>query len=395
MKILKYKGKTEDFILKQIEKEYGERAIVLHTQKEEATGVFKWFKSPRFVTTVAIKDEAIEEITEEKQDMTEEVEADEQAQREEIQKIAQLLKQEKAQERMGESAKDETSYELLKSLQAELSLLHREIGSLKQTEEPMKDSLKDWANEQMMNLGIKKEVCHNLLETINTEDSEQFIRQLYSALEAMLLAKPEPTQAKIIFFVGSTGVGKTTTLAKLTAKFVLEHQKKVVLFTSDTYRIAAVEQLKTYADILGVDIEVIYDEKDLPHYLEKWHHADYILIDTAGRSHKNVEQIKELDMLMQTVEDKQVYLVLNATTTARDVQNITQIYDQMTTDFDLIVTKLDETDEIGNIVNISYFCNHAIRYVTTGQNVPADIEVFDKDSFITQLLGRISNGSSV
>lgn len=394
MKILKYKGKTEEFILKQIEKEYGDRAIVLHTQKEEATGIFKWFKSSRFVTTVAIKDEMVEtDKPEEKQEIV----TEEETQKEEIQKIAELLKNEKAKEAAKETVQDnnENSYELLKSLKAELSQLHKEIGSLKQDEASTKDSLKEWAKEQMLNLGIKKEVCQKLLENVETEDSEQFIRQLYSALEEMILTQSNPITSKVIFFVGSTGVGKTTTLAKLTARYVLDSQKKVVLFTSDTYRIAAVEQLKTYADILGVDIEVIYDEKDLPQYLEKWHHADYILIDTAGRSHKNEEQIKELDMLMQTVADKQVYLVLNATTTAHDMQNITRIYNQMTTDFDLIITKLDETDEIGNIVNISYFCKHPIRYVTVGQNVPADIEVFDKDIFITQLLGRISNGSGI
>ena len=164
------------------------------------------------------------------------------------------------------------------------------------------------------------------------------------------------------------GVGKTTTLAKLTAKYVLEEQKKVVLFTADTYRIAAVEQLKTYADSLGVEIEVIYNEAELPKYIEKWRDIDYILIDTAGRSHKNEEQVKELKALMQHIESKQVFLVLNANTAARDVVTIVDTYAQAEAEFDLILTKLDETDEIGNVVNIAYYANKPIMYLTYGQN---------------------------
>lgn len=136
---------------------------------------------------------------------------------------------------------------------------------------------------------------------------EEMIRKIYSELEKSLREKEGKDLAQIIFFIGSTGVGKTTTLAKLTAKYVLEEHKKVVLFTADTYRIAAVEQLKTYADILGVEIEVIYNEAELPQYIEKWKHMDYILIDTAGRSHKNEEQVKELKALMKNVEKNKCF----------------------------------------------------------------------------------------
>lgn len=387
MRILKFKGKTEEIVLKQIEKEYGSNATIIHTQKEESTGHFKWFKSPRIVVTVAVKEESdLKENTSfsESYEVPEEI-VNSQRENHVTHEATQL------------------SYELLKELRAEVGALHQEIGALKKEPKVMsmisttteaeivENRLASCIEEKLMNLGLKKEVCKQLLAEIDSEESEIFIRELYNALEERMIEKEVAPLPKIVFFIGSTGVGKTTTLAKLTARYVLEEQKKVVLFTSDTYRIAAVEQLKTYADILGVNIEIIYDENELPQYMEKWHHVDHILIDTAGRSHKNEEQVTELKALMENIKEKQVYLVLNANTTSRDVKKIIETYEKVTSDFDLIITKLDETDEIGNVVNISYYTNKPIHYLTVGQNVPSDIQVFHKQNFITELIGRLND----
>lgn len=382
MRILKLKGKTEATILKEIEREYGARAIIMSTQKEEMTGRFKWFKSPKTVVTIALK-EADDALESDPKDLL-------------------LDKQ------VGNPYKeDQTSYELLMDLKNQIGQLHEELGELKKgSTNPVKESviqqdqitfiheknrLASCLRNKLIHLGVKPEISEFLLANIETEESEAFIRELFTATENILIEKQEEELPQIIFFIGSTGVGKTTTIAKLTAQYVLEEHKKVVLFTSDTYRIAAVEQLKTYADILGVEIEIIYDESELPKYIEKWRHMDHILIDTAGRSHKNEEQVTELKALMKNVVDKQVFLVLNANTTAKDVKNIVQTYEKAESQFDLIVTKLDETDEIGNVININYYSQKAIRYLTNGQNVPSDIKVFDKQSYITELLGRLND----
>ena len=383
MRILKLKGKTEEAILKQIEKEYGKNAVIIHTQKEEQSGHFKWFKSPRIVVTIAIKeanDEADYHQSYEQQPMVSHHNNYEDKNKNEI--------------------TYNESYTLLQDLKQELGALHQELGELKKTQKVVvKEKVSDLKEnklalcieEKLMYLGIKKEVCDALLLQIEEEDSESFIRELYSALEGVLSEKEENELPQIIFFIGSTGVGKTTTLAKLTAQYVLEQQKRVVLFTSDTYRIAAVEQLKTYADILGVEIEIIYDESELPQYIEKWKHVDHILIDTAGRSHKNEEQVCELKALMENIKEKQVYLVLNANTSARDVKKIVETYEKADPNFDLIITKLDETDEIGNVVNISYYADKAIQYLTAGQNVPSDIKTFNKQEYIAELLRRLND----
>lgn len=381
MRILKFKGKTEETILKEIEKEYGERAIIISTQKEEATGHFKWFKSPKTVITIALK-EAGDEL-------------------EELSKThLETVSHTPISEPHG-------SYDLLVDLKDQIGKLHQDLEEMKQQAWHLKkdemgeekeqvilkkqSQLANCIQNKLIHLGVKPEIVELLLASIETEETEAFIRALFTRLEEVLIEKTEEVLPQVIFFIGSTGVGKTTTLAKLTARYVLEEQKKIVLFTSDTYRIAAVEQLKTYADILGVEIEIIYDERELPNYIEKWKHMDHILIDTAGRSHKNEEQVIELKALMENVSDKQVYLVLNANTAAKDVKKIVETYEKAENDFDLIVTKLDETDEIGNVVNISCYAQKPIRYVTNGQNVPADIKVFEKQSYITELLGRLND----
>ncbi len=168
-----------------------------------------------------------------------------------------------------------------------------------------------------------------------------------------------------------------------------QENKKVVLLTADTYRIAAVEQLKTYSEILGVNIETIYDNDDLTKYITKWQDADHIFIDTAGRSHKNLEQLAELKELLSKYEHKQVFLVLNFNTQYTDVQNIVNIYQDIADNFALIITKLDETDGIGNLLNMSYCAKRAIAFLTTGQGVPEDIEKFESLKYIKLLLGRV------
>lgn len=382
MKILKFKGKTEKAILKEIEKEYGDRAIIISTQKEEVTGYFKWFKAEKIVVTIALKESEDELEAEPKRFNLEAVSED-------------------------TTKEAQASYELLLDLKNQLGQLHEEIGELKKSsidvekEErkqaenmvfvPGRNKVAMCIQNKLIHLGVRPEVCELLLADIETEESEAFIRELFARFEELLTQKREEALPQVIFFIGSTGVGKTTTIAKLTAQFVLEEQKKVVLFTSDTYRIAAVEQLKTYADILGVEIEIIYDESELPRYIEKWRHMDHILIDTAGRSHKNEEQVTELKALMKNVLDKQVFLVLSANTMAKDVKKIVETYEKTESQFDLIVTKLDETDEIGNVMNINYYTQRTISYITDGQNVPSDIKVFDKQSYITELLRRLND----
>ena len=196
-------------------------------------------------------------------------------------------------------------------------------------------------------------------------------------------------RSRVVFFVGPTGVGKTTTIAKIASRFRVEEGKKVVLFTTDTYRIAAAEQLRTYANIMEVPFRVIYSEDELKQSLEEFKDYDFVLVDTAGHSHKNEAQKEIMNGFLHALEgiaEKEVFLVLSATTKYRDLVIIADSYSAMTK-YNLIFTKVDETMTLGNLLNIKLYTGASMSYVTYGQNVPDDIEDFNPQKTVKQLLG--------
>ncbi|OOB80241.1 MAG: hypothetical protein BEN19_05950 [Epulopiscium sp. Nuni2H_MBin003] len=341
MRILKLTGKDELTVKQQIIKEYGENAVVISSEQQKSTGFLGFFKKSEWCMTIALEETP----------------------------ISQPVPEQKIEE---ESVDTKGFIEKL-----DTALL-----------ETKKDRLKDALNQSLHAEGIEQVIIDEILENVQEDDFRGLSLALYEVLKRYM-PRFKHRLPKVNFFIGSTGVGKTTTIAKLTAMKVLEENKKVVLLTADTYRIAAVAQLKTYAEILGVEIETIFEPADIPRYIEKWKDADHIFIDTAGRSHKNLEQLEELKELLGTVEDKQVFLVLNINTQYTDVQHIVTIYKQITDKFALIITKLDETDGIGNLINIASCTQTEVAFLTTGQNVPDDIEKFESLKYIKLLLGRV------
>ncbi len=193
---------------------------------------------------------------------------------------------------------------------------------------------------------------------------------------------------KIVFFIGPTGVGKTTTIAKVASSFSVNDKKKIALVTTDTYRIAATDQLRTYAGILEVPFRVIYEPEELTVAVQDFASCDYIFVDSAGHSHKNEELLQKQKEYLDAVGDneKQIFLVLSATTKYRDLKHIADNYKEIS-DYQLIFTKLDETGEYGNIYNMRCETGASVAYVTYGQNVPDDIEIFNAQKTVKQLLG--------
>ncbi len=203
---------------------------------------------------------------------------------------------------------------------------------------------------------------------------------------------PANNKAKLVFFIGPTGVGKTTTIAKLASDFKLQKKAKVALITSDTYRIAAVEQLRTYANILDIPLQVVYTTEELNTAIKLFEGYDYILFDTAGRSHKNKEQCEEMADLIKEVEidkervEKEVCLVLSAATKYKDLIKITEVFGNVG-EYSIIFTKLDETTSLGNILNIKLLTGVQLSYVTSGQVVPDDICALDPQKVARSILG--------
>lgn len=192
-----------------------------------------------------------------------------------------------------------------------------------------------------------------------------------------------------VVLVGPTGVGKTTTIAKLAGNLSLVKKKKVGLITVDTYRIGAVEQLKTYAEIMNIPFEVVITIKEMEAAIKKMKDCDVVLIDTTGRSSKNKMQISELRAFVDKANATSINVVISATTKNKDIKTILEGYRILNYD-KVIITKLDETSVYGSIYNISRIANKPIRYVTTGQNVPDDIKDFSKDEAIKLVFGEES-----
>ena len=202
------------------------------------------------------------------------------------------------------------------------------------------------------------------------------------------LIKPSERKPKIIYFIGPTGVGKTTTIAKIASKFCVEEKKKIALLTADTYRIAAAEQLRTYANILEVPFRVIYTPEEIVQSVTEFKDVDYILVDTAGHAHQNEEQKNAILEFIQATDDsieKEIFLVVSATTKYRDLTGIADAYKDIE-DFKIIFTKLDETTALGNLYNLRLYTGAPLSYVTCGQNVPDDISPFNPQSTVKQIL---------
>lgn len=224
----------------------------------------------------------------------------------------------------------------------------------------------------------------------NGEVPEDISKSLKMVIQK-LLGKPftiEKTDAKpkVCFFVGPTGVGKTTTLAKLAAKLSLMENKKIGLITSDTYRIAAVDQLKTYSEILGIPLTVIYEADELPSTLNKYMDRDYILIDTAGRSQNSKEFVTDVANLLEYVENPEIFLVISLTTGYKEISKILEAYSFLA-DYKLLFTKLDESSSLGNVLNARMMTNKSLSYFTIGQSVPDDIEIANLDKIVNYIVG--------
>lgn len=204
--------------------------------------------------------------------------------------------------------------------------------------------------------------------------AEDYLRARLSDLPIHALTHDK----QFINVVGPTGVGKTTTIAKMAARAVLENKKKVGFITTDTYRIAAIEQLKTYAGLLQAPVEIVYNAEDYKAAIEKLSYLDLIFIDTAGRNYKEAKYVNDLRNLIDFSEQAESLLVLSLTAKERDIEAIIDQFEQLPIE-KFIFTKLDETNSVGTMFNLMIKYNKGLAYYTNGQEVPEDIEQPDLD----------------
>ncbi|MFD0680134.1 MULTISPECIES: flagellar biosynthesis protein FlhF [unclassified Paenibacillus] len=226
--------------------------------------------------------------------------------------------------------------------------------------------------------------------TLTDELAMKLIRKQLLGLFMVGESKHMAPDTRIVHFVGPTGVGKTTTIAKLAAEQVLKYNRKVGFITSDTYRIAAIEQLKTYATILNVPLEVVFSPQDLSKAYEQLKDCDLIFMDTAGRNYRNEMYVSELNSLLRSQGKSETFLVLSLTTKYKDMKAITDNFTKFKLD-KVLFTKMDETDSFGSVVNLVHDFKLQLSYVTNGQSVPDDITELAEQHIIDLILGASNN----
>ncbi|MBU5594976.1 flagellar biosynthesis protein FlhF [Amphibacillus sp. MSJ-3] len=224
---------------------------------------------------------------------------------------------------------------------------------------------------------LADQVIANVLQQVKQTDltfqeAKQVVKQYLVELFTQFNCGAFDYQKKFIHLVGPTGVGKTTTIAKLAANSMIKDGKKVALITTDTYRIAAIEQLKTYSNILDIPLEIAYTMEDYQKARLKFQEYDLVFVDTAGRNFRDPKYIAELGKVVDLEHDIETYLVLSLTTKARDLTTLFNQFKNIPIKR-LIFTKTDETSSYGAILNLVYERQIGIAYLTNGQNVPDDI----------------------
>ncbi|MFP6584411.1 MAG: flagellar biosynthesis protein FlhF [Candidatus Hydrogenedentota bacterium] len=199
-------------------------------------------------------------------------------------------------------------------------------------------------------------------------------------------------QRRVVALIGPTGVGKTTNLAKLAALFSVQERARVAVITADTYRVSATEQLKTYATIIDLDMRIAHDAKGMQSALHEFRNHDLVLIDTAGSSPYNEEQMKDLQGLLESANPDEVHLVLSASTNQEDLKQTVSRYAMMKPSA-LFFTKLDETCRYGSVFCLAADTGIPLSYCSVGQDVPDDLMLAHSGKIASMVLeGQLKRG---
>lgn len=394
MIIKKFQGKTEEDAIALAKKELGNNVTILNVKNVKKKGLFSFLRKPLVEVNAALEEEQERPIYRPINKTNSNFSVNPQ--------IIPDSSEEKEPAKIS-SGSDKLIEEKLESLHSliEQQLVKENDISGEEFSASGNESL------EFMKLIYNKLIDNEVDEKYVNEllDEVERVKKQKASIDAVLsiiyqkmilmfgqpkVIEPANNGAKLVFFVGPTGVGKTTTIAKIASELSVNKKKKVALLTTDTYRIAAAEQLRTYANILDTPFRVIYTNDEMTQAIEDYKKdMDYILVDTAGHSHTNEAQKNSmLQFVMGNGEDveKEVYLVVSATTKYRDLLSIADAYSQIK-GYKLIFTKLDETTTLGNLFNLRLHTGADLSYVTCGQNVPDDIEQFSPQSTVKQLLG--------
>jgi len=291
--------------------------------------------------------------------------------------------------------------QLNRQMQGQLSTLQAMVKDL--CRHAKGDGRGDWPEElfrlftDLLDAELSEELAREMVERVRSDpqtdgltDPLMLLARVASMVENDIsVAGPiriEPGRCRLAALIGPTGVGKTTTIAKLAANFRLKEKRRVGLITVDTYRIAAVEQLRTYADIIDLPMRVVSTPREMRECVDRMSHLDLILLDTAGRSPKDEIRLQELKAFLTEAAADEVHLVLSCPAAARSLEQTAERFAAVGAT-SLILTKLDEATGLGNVLPVLRSSGLPVSYLTDGQNVPDDIETADAHRLARLILG--------
>ncbi len=371
MRVKRFTGNNVAETMGKIKQELGPEAIILQTRQYREGGFLGLFAKPKVEITAAID-----------------------YQRSDPRSIQRPLPERK--ETVEFPKQVEVQKQLL-NMQATLEKMSQRLEKINSGEIPVLPALHKWA-KALEKAGVNDRLAKHLLTQVeqsagnqNLNDDvfirlclEEVVRQHCANIGAIQLGLNRPT---IVALIGPTGVGKTTTIGKLAAGFGVVDNRKVALVTIDTFRVAAVDQLRTFGQIIGAPVEVAMTPAELGGALSRHNDKDLIFIDTAGRSPQHQLHMHELKAFIEVASPNYTMLVLSATSQFKVQQRVIKEFKPLATH--LILTKLDETTQGGPVLNLLEFSPLPVAYLTNGQNVPNDIEAATADGLARYIFGEV------
>jgi flagellar biosynthesis protein FlhF len=364
MRIRRYVAPALDEAVDRVKKELGRDAIILEVRRIRAPGLWGWFKRRRIEVTAAVTQPTISSPP------------------------AAVIKGPPARPVPPQKSNFKP---------ARLSLTPEEDIVPEQLRLPY--ALARQQTDLLIARGVRPELARQLvkqameaLATNELTDGEAVRRSVSKVIASRFIPQNQKDcSGRIVAFVGPTGVGKTTTIAKLAAVYKLQQGKEVTLITTDTYRIAAAEQLRRYAEILHLPLEVVYTTTDLLTALDRHQLTGIVLVDTAGRSPQQEMYLAELRALLARIPNIHTILVVSATTKAEDLDLIYERF-QVFSPNEVILTKVDETQSVGTLLNLVERMRVPVGFVCNGQNVPDDLMVANPQLLADLVLGGANYG---
>jgi len=371
MKVKRYIGKTTHETIQKVKDDLGTEAIILNTRNIHKKGWLKWFSKPLVEVVAAIDEYGLVDT--------------------------RLATKQMDLRFLNQNSNGTISLERLESrMDAMNELIKNLIVSNSNGNKSHNPSEGEYSTyyKQLTKNEVQDDIVRMLIDRANelSRNGHAGFNDCLEKLMLQIIGKPQPisvasNKRRIVLFIGPTGVGKTTTLAKLAAILALKQKKQVGLITADTYRIAAADQLRIYSDILGIPLMVIYSPKEIKGALSVYADKDVILIDTAGKSLNDKAQHKEIEELIALSGADEVYITIASNTSYMGYMNIINNY-KFIPDYKLIFTKMDEAAAYGIILNCCCMAGKPVSYMTIGQNVPDDIEIIDPEKIVNILMGR-------